>query len=340
MTRFRTMLVVLGVLALLAAGWVFTQQRAVPAPYRYEPAPVASAEPATAEAGGDADWQLMRVVATDTQAVLAEFPVASTAQGPVRMDWRAQVDDPLLQLSAPLDEVRQLATVLARHRGAGTPVLSWWDTGRQLQVLGAADIVFNQHLAEPLFVPSRWSGQRDAVMRTERAFWGQAGAEQHERFETFSRALVAPEDDGVRQLRTLTGERKAVLVLHLRDMLLLGQMHPRALAVGFQDFADSGDVHRSVRGVHGWLREGDHEAYAVMKLPDKLLRVIALNDEASSDTLAARLLPFIGNRQEDVAGLTLVWQGGGFVVFELDADAGGQAAGAPMPTAATGAGTG
>lgn len=337
MTRFRRMLVVLGVLALLGAGWMFTQQRTLPAPYRYEPAQVAGAEAAAPGADGAAEWQTMRVVATDTQKVLAEFPVASTSQGPVRMDWRAQVDDPLLQLSAPLEEVRQLAEVLARHQGAGTPVLSWWDTGRQLQVLGASDIVFNQHVAEPLFVPARWNAQRDAVLRTEQAFWGQVEAQQRERFETFSRALVAPEQDGVRQLRALAGDRKAVLVLHLRDILLLGQMHPQALAVGFQDFADSGDVHRSVRGVHGWLRDGDHESYAVMKLPDKLLRVIALNDKASGDTLAARLLPFIGNRQEDVAGLTLVWKGGGFVVFELDAAGGGQAATAPASPVTAGA---
>lgn len=330
-TRLRTLLVALGLAALAAAAWLFTQQRTAPAPYRYE------AAQAAADADGAAGWQTMRVVATDNQQVLAEFPVASSASGPVRMDWHAQVDDPLLQLSAPLDEVRLLAEVLARHQGAGTPVLAWWDTGRQLQVLGVGDVLFDQHLAEPLFVPARWNGQREAVLRTEQAFWGKVEARQRERFEAFSRALVAPEEEGVKLLRAIAGERKAVLVLHLRDMLLLGQMYPRALAIAFQDFADSGDVHRSVRGVHGWLREGDHEAYAIMKLPSKLLRVVALNDQASGDTLAARLLPFIGNRQEDVAGLTLVWKGGGFVVFELDAAGAGQAATVPASTAVAGA---
>ncbi len=44
---------------------------------------------------------------------------------------------------------------------------------------------------------------------------------------------------------------------------------------------------------------------------------VALSDKASAETLVARVLPFIGNRQEDVAGLTLVYRTGAFAVFEL-----------------------
>jgi len=342
-TRFRKILVGLGLLVLLAAGWLLTQYRAAPAPYHYEPQAVAAGAPLAADGAAPAALQTVRLVANDDQKVLAEFDVAHTAHGLVRMDWRAQVDDPLLQLSAPLAEVQSLAEVLARHQATGTPLLTWWDTGRQLQVLGVKQVVFDQHLAEPLFVPARWSAQRDAVLRAEEAFWGKVEAAQRERFQAFSRALVAHEQEGVEQLRAIAGDRKAVLVLHLRDMLLLGQMYPKALAVGFQDFVDSGDVHRSVRGVHGWLRDGEQEAYAVTKLPNKQLRVVALNDKASGDTLAARLLPFAGNRQEDVAGLTLVWRGGGFVVYELDPRNPAQAAAtpvAPAASAAAGAGKG
>ena len=336
MTRLRGVLLVLGVLALLAAGALFLMQQrsTTPAPYRYERLPVAdtAATPAADAAQGPA-LERVQVIATDDQKVLAEFDVANGQDGPVRMDWRAQVDDPLLQLSAPLEEVRELADVLKRHHAAGTPVLSWWDTGRQLQVLGTADVLFNQHLAQPLFVPARWNQQRDAVLRTEQAFWGEVDNQALKRFDTFTRALVAREDEGVRLLRSIVPDRKAILALHLRDILLLGQMHPDALAVGFQDFTDPGDVHRSVRGVHGWLRDSGQEAYAVTKLPGQMLRVVALNDKSSGDTLAARLLPFIGNNQVDVAGLTLVWRSGGFVVFELEPTASG-AATAQAPQAA------
>ncbi len=333
MSGLRKLLAAIGVLALLGAAALWLQHRAAPAPYRYErvPGAAAAASAATANAAGMAavPLQPMRVIATGNQQVLAEFEVATGGQGPVRMDWRAQVDDPLLQLPAPVDEVQALAGVLKRHRSAGTPVLAWWDVGRQLQLLGVSDLMFTQHLGAPLFLPARWRDARDAVLRTERDFWGPADATQSAAFERFTGALVAVEGEGTAQLRALVSGRRALLVLHLRDMLLLGQMHPKVLGVGFQDFADSGDVHRSVRGVHGWLREAGQTAYSVMKLPANVVRVIALKDDASANTLAARLLPFVGNRQDDVAGLTLVWRGGGFAVFELDAPG-------PAPVAAPG----
>ena len=147
MTRFRKVLVGLGLLVLLAAGWLLTQYRAAPAPYHYEPQAVAAGAPLAADGAAPAALQTVRLVANDDQKVLAEFDVAHTAHGLVRMDWRAQVDDPLLQLSAPLAEVQSLAEVLARHQATGTPLLTWWDTGRQLQVLGVKQVVFDQHLA-------------------------------------------------------------------------------------------------------------------------------------------------------------------------------------------------
>ena len=52
---------------------------------------------------------------------------------------------------------------------------------------------------------------------------------------------------------------------------------------------------------------------------ERPLRAIALTDEASGRTLAARLLPLMGNEQRDVAGATLVYRVGGFSVFELAA---------------------
>jgi hydroxylamine oxidation protein HaoB len=121
------------------------------------------------------------------------------------------------------------------------------------------------------------------------------------------------------KLRHTLAPQGGVVVLHLRDLVLLGEMFPRQRGVSFQDFADSGDVHRYVRGVHGWLREGAQSACSVMKLPDNRLRAIALKDDASASTLVARLLPLIGNRQDDVHGLTLVYRVGGYAVFELAA---------------------
>lgn len=300
---------VFGVALLVAAAALLWRHLTAPAPYRYEPvvAPAATGE-----------QQRYRLVSAD-ERVLAELDVAPGEHGPVLLGWRALVDDPLLHLSVPGEETQALAAVVARHRQPGVPVLAWWDSSRQLRHWGAGEMRFDQHLAKPLFVPAPWRGQREQVARIERAFWGDADAAQIAAFETFTRALVSPEDEGVELLRSLAPGGRAVVVLHLRDLVLLGELFPQRLGVSFQDFADSGDVHRSVRGAHGWLRESDPAAYSVIKLPGNMLRVIALKDEVGADTLIARLLPLIGNRQDDVRGLTLVYRHGGYSVFELSA---------------------
>lgn len=294
-----------GAALLIVAVLLAWQSYTTPAPYHYT-APVAAGE-----------LSRIDVVAAGDGKVLAEVEVSGAADRPVLMSWRARVDDPLLYLAVAPDETKALAEVLKRHRTADTPLLAWWDVSRQLRHWGAGDAVFDSHLGVPLFVPERWRAQREQVASVERAFWGAADDAERVAFDTFTRALAAPEEEGVKLLRSLAAGRKAVLVIHLRDMLLLGQLHPQQLSVAFQDFTDSGDVHRSVRGVHGWLREGNNAAYGMLKLPGNLLRTVALQDEASANVLAARLLPFIGNKQGDVPGLTLVWRSGGYSVFEL-----------------------
>ncbi|MCA0240540.1 MAG: hydroxylamine oxidation protein HaoB [Proteobacteria bacterium] len=309
----------------------------VPAPYRYVEVAAAAAasssssssssQAAPAAASAAAPLRTLQVVAAADERVVAEAETAAAGDGSrVLLAWRARVDDPLLYLPPPKDETQALAAVLARHRDAATPVLAWWDTSRQLRHWGGGAMRFDRHLALPLFVPPNWAARKAQVMQAERAFWGgsadadsEADAAQRQAFETFAGALVAAEDEGVRRLRALVGGRKALVVLHVRDVLLLGEMFPQAIGVSFQDFNDAGDVHRSVRGVRGWLQDAPQVAYTVIKQPGNVLRAVALRDAASANTLAARLLPFIGNRQDDVAGLTLVYRNGGFAIYELAA---------------------
>lgn len=313
MRRPRRLLGGLGLLLLLAAAWLAWRTLAAPAPYRY-------VEAAPSHAASAPTLHQFNLVDAEGGKVLAEADVAAAAQGPVLLGWRAQVDDPLLYLTVPADEAQRLAAVLARHRTPEGVLLAWWDSSRQLRHGGAGEVFFDRHLGVPLFVPERWRAQQRRVAQAEQAFWGEAGdAAQRAAFGVFTRALASPENEGVALLRSLAPGRNLIVVLHLRDLLLLGQVHPDRVAVSFRDFADSGDVHRSVRGVQGWLRETGQAAYGVLKLPGNRLRVIALQDAAGADTLAARLLPVIGNRQEDVAGMTLVFRSDGFVVYELAA---------------------
>jgi hydroxylamine oxidation protein HaoB len=314
--RVRRLLVACGALLLAGAAVVAWRSTAVSAPYVYERA-------------GTVDGtsrERLHVRAADGADVLAEAEVERTAAGPVLAAWRTRVDDPLLYLAPPpLKEIDALADALRKHADA-LPVLAWWDTSRLLRQRGVSRVEFDAHLRWPSFVPRRWTWQRAAIESAERAYWGEADRGQRDRFARFVAALLDGETEGVRRLHELVGEaRSFVLVLHQRDAIGLAQADPGRFGLLMRDVGDVGDVHRTVRSVKDWLAEQGAAAYLVLPGGDgRAARALALADEASASTLAARLLPFIGNRQDDVAGLTLVHRVGGFLVYH----------GGPQPAAA------
>lgn len=255
-------------------------------------------------------------------APLADLELAQSQAGPVLIEWRARVDGPFLKTLPPPQEVADLAPVLKRHMPADGTLLAWWDSSRELRLLAGMKVAFGQHLGVPLFVPARWRGARASIDTIESSFWQpRVDKADHARFQRFVHALLADEHEGMAELRKLAGGRPAVLVLHVRDIILLGQLAPDKIGVAFRDFPNTGDVHGMVRIAYHWLNEHGYSAYAVMRPDKKRVRVIALTDKASGHTLAARLLPFIGNDESAVPGTTLVYKTGGFWVYELTPDA-------------------
>lgn len=292
--------------------------------YRYETAPasdqlddLAPLLPASAELVS------ARVRMSDSARTLAELQLAQTAHGPVLLAWQALVDDPFLTLLPPLAETVVLAPVLQRHVSGNAAVLAWWDVSRQIRLLADADVVFGQPLGDPLFVPANWREQAEAVRGIEQAFWQEPGDRDlqagRDAFQRFVAALLAPEQDGMAALRELGDGRPVVLVLHLRDLILLGQMAPEALGVAFRDFGTLSEVHGMIQRVRAWMRDNDYAAYGLLRGGTDSVRAVALTDEASGQTLVARLLPVIGNDQTDVAGARLVYRTGGYIVFEIAA---------------------
>src|SRR5699024_10306175 len=143
---------------------------------------------------------------------------------------------------------------------------------------------------------------KTAVESVESEFWkSRAEQPQRKQFQRFVDALLADEQAGVAQLQQLAGDQPATFVLHVRDIILLGQMAPERIGVAFRDFPNTGDVHAMVRSVRGWMKAHDYYAYAVIKANHNNVRAVALTDKMSGRTLAARLLPFIGNDRSTVA---------------------------------------
>ena len=309
---------------LLAGAAVVTWKTFHPEPlYRYE---LAAADQTADAVGDDGKPSLRhgRVVAMDSDRELATFEMAESASGPVLMKWSPRVDAPFLSLVPDPDEVGELAAVLARHVPEDRPVLAWWDTSRQLQQFAPVTALFDQHLSQPLFVPAAWKAGADQVRATESAFWqGESATVEpadQQQFQDFADALLMDEGQGMSALQRLAGGQPAVLVLHIRDVLMLGQMAPDKLGVAFKRFSEMGDLHGTVSGVRDWLKRNDYAAYSIMRAGSAGVHAIALTDDDSAATLVARLLPFIGNDQHDVMGARLVYRTGEFIVYEIEPD--------------------
>lgn len=314
-----------GGICLIGAGALMAWDEATAPPvYQY----VLGETLAAADLGGlaplaerDVPVRRAKLVSAGRSEPLAELEVAESPTGPVLVKWNARVDDPFLTIQPPQGEVIALAEVLKRHVPEHAQLLAWWDHSRQLKLLSGVDVLFGQHLGTPLFLPQDWRTRRTRVESIEREFWGApADAAEVERFQRFAQALLADEKQGMSQLRALAGGKRSVLVLHVRDAILLGQMAPEKIGVAFQDMGMLSDVHGMVARVHDWLDRHRYPAYAVVQEKNQPLRAVALTDAASAQTLAARLLPFVGNDQSDVPGATLVYRLGGFVVYEIAGD--------------------
>lgn len=313
-----------GVVLLVGAA-VVSWQTFHPEPlYRYE-LDVQTSAAAADETSNSPVLRKGNLVGVDSNRHLATFEIASSDSGPVLMKWTPRVDAPFLTLLPDYDEVAALADVLQRHVPASRPLMAWWDTTRQLQQFTAINAVFDQHLGQPLFIPAVWRPWSDKVRSTEQEFWNSSVTEiaesDQQRFREFADALLMDEHKGMAHLRKLAGGEKTVLVLHLRDVIMLGQMAPSKLGVAFREFPDSGDVHGTVSGVRDWLSRNEYSAYSVMRGGGHMFRAIALTDDVSAATLVARLLPFIGNDQHDVDGATLVYRTQGFMVYEIAPEA-------------------
>lgn len=312
-----------GLCLLGAAAWITWKSATAPPAYSY----VLGDQVAAADLGALAPLAGKKITVRHATVVapghaqpLAELEVAESASGPVLVKWQAKIDDPFLTLLPAAQDVAQLAPVLQRH--ASGNLLAWWDTSRQLHMLSGVPVLFGEHLGLPLFVPARWNASRTRIESIERSFWASGDTTaQTALFRRFTDALLSDEEHGMAELKKLAGGKPAVLVLHVRDAILLGQMAPKKIGVAFQDFGSVTDVHGIVRRVHAWLGEHKYSTYAVLPDKDQSVRAIALTDEASGKTLAARLLPFMGNDQHDVKGATLVYRVGGFVVYQIEPDA-------------------
>lgn len=308
-----------GVLLLGWTGW--SALRPVPAPYSYRlVAEGASGDfPQLGLSRSDLALAKYEVRAEGVDSPVAVAHVAARAgAAPVLLDWRNEGAEPVLRLGAGGPEVATLAAAVAEHAPADAVVLAWWDTSRQLRLLAGANVLFDDNLASPLLLPAPWRAARVAIEALERDFWKVPPAQDAtRRFDALVDALVADVPTGLARLRELAGPGRAFVVIHVSDVYRVGALRPERLGVGYKDFRWSAQSHGTINSVKSWLREKGYSSYTVERRGDDIARVYFLTNAASERTLVAQLLPFTTSAPVALEAPQVVYQQGGYWVYQL-----------------------
>lgn len=306
-------------------GWfAYLWFKPIPAPYQYQ---------LTAEGDSkqfpqmDLDaWPDLALSQYKVQAEGIDKPIAElitarrNEEPPVLIYWKNSTNEVLYNLDRKPSELSALATVIGRHAPKDALILSWWDTARQIKLLTGHDTLFTSHLNEPLMIPVPWLEQSEAIQAYENQFWkSKADRQEQEQFKRFSQALAAPAQEGIKQLRELIGtDREAYLIVHVTDLYKLGLMHPDKIGVAYQNFPMTGNMHGMINHMKVQLKENDFDTYTLQSISDEEIRVFFLSDAESSQTLLARLLPFVDKKaptEQETA--QLIYQQGGYWVYKL-----------------------
>lgn len=310
---------------LLLLGWfAYLWFKPVPAPYQYQL--VAEGDSQKFSKMDLSGWPELKLSQYKVQAdgvakPIAEFIVARQKdEAPVLIYWKNSTNEILYNFDRKPSELSTLAAAIAKHAPKDALILSWWDTSRQIKLLTGNDTLFTSHLNEPLMIPVPWLEQSEAIQAYEKQFWGsKASQKEREQFKRFSEALTAPAEEGVKQLRELVGsDRETYVIVHVTDLYKAGLMYPDRIGVAFQNFPMTGNMHGMINQMKVQLKENDFDTYTLQSVADEEIRVFFLSDEKSSQTLLARMLPFVDKKaptELDVA--QLIYQQGGYWVYRL-----------------------
>ncbi|MCC2111500.1 MAG: hydroxylamine oxidation protein HaoB [Hyphomicrobiales bacterium] len=254
----------------------------------------------------------------EVEKPLAEFHVANPDSDPVLLDWLNHITEFVLATDSTLKEAKTVAEAITKYASDDALVVAWWDISRRLELLSGIKTVFNENLAKPALIPSVWAGRDETIAAMERTFWKvPETAKTEKKFDEFVDALLSEVKDGSARLKALAGDRESYVVVHLMDILKAGALKPDRIRLAYKDFSNSGQLHGQVRRIKDWSKNQGYKAYAVFPLNDQVKRAVFLTDEASSETLIARMLPFDTSNPFTIDEITLVYQHGGYWVYRL-----------------------
>jgi hydroxylamine oxidation protein HaoB len=310
---------------LVLLGWfAYLWFKPLPAPYQYQLIAEGDSKKFSKmdlDAWPDLKFSQYKVQADGIDKPIAEFITArQNDEPPVLIYWKNSTNEILYNFDRKPSELAALATVINRHAPKDALILSWWDTSRQIKLLTGHDTLFTNHLNEPLMVPVPWLEQSKAIQAYENQFWAsKANQKELDQFKRFSQALTAPAEEGVKQLRELIGSnREAYVIVHVTDLYKLGIMYPDKIGVAYQNFPMTGNMHGMINQMKVQLKENDFDTYTLQSISDSEIRVFFLSDKASSETLLARMLPFVDKKAPtELEAAQLIYQQGGYWMYKI-----------------------
>jgi len=271
---------------------------------------------------------------TDQPIAQAWFGQRAT-QPQVLLNWKNETSEPLLALDQKATELSALATAIDKYAPKDALLLSWWDTSRQLALLTGRDVLFHSTLHEPLIIPSEWQPRAQAIRAYEdKQTNAPADPQERELFLRFTRSLLNPLASGLEDLRQLAGTRDTYLIVHVSDLYKLGLMYPDEFGITYKPYRLTGNLHGMISHVKTEMSKRGYYAYTLQSLSDELIRAFFLENEASYNTLLARLLPFTSQPSPlDLVSPQLIYQQGGYWVYRLTPEkkAPAQTQNAPQP---------
>lgn len=300
------------------AAWQMLEPR--PAPYTIAPAEAAEAlltdvDLALPE-GTEAAGYEVRVDRID--GPVAQF-VALTRDGAPEgvLAWSNLTSAAVLSLDVDPAEVAAVAAAIREHAPADAVLIGLGDAvGRLSALTGLPSLVTTQGV-DPVIVPDIWRDRADAAASAAAEFWTGPGASGEMTVMDVAEALLGDEVTGSARLAAVAGDRPALLVLKVTDLIRLGALAPDRFGIAYRDFPSTGDVHGVVKDVKRWAQEHGHDGYAVQTLGPDVVRAYFLLDPASNGTLVAQALPFTTSNPAQLGGVSLVYQHGGTWIYRV-----------------------
>ncbi len=291
-------------------------------PYRYQ-------QTATGKAGEFPEleldaWPDLAIHQYDIRVEETEQPVAQAwfgqhANQQILLNWKNLAGEQLLALDQKASELSTLAAAIDKHAPRDALLLGWWDTSRQLALLTGRDVLFHTPLHQPLIIPQAWQAHEQAIRAYEDQQAGIAADPQEQQlFQRFTQSLVNPLTEGLDELRQLAGTRDTYLVVHVSDLYKLGLLYPDKFGVAYKHYRMTGNLHGMISHLKTEMGTRGYYTYTLQSLSDDLIRAFFLIDEASANTLLAKLLPFTSQPSPlERTTPQLIYQQGGYWVYRI-----------------------